>query len=273
MSNITVLGANGMLGSGVFSLLKNSGFDVVGTYCSNPSGGYFKLDAMEIGGIQRFLSKVNPDVVIDAIGNPDPDWCEANKDMALDVNALTARNIAAVCPKKLVFISTDYVFDGSGNPYKEEDEPSPVNHYGMMKHLGELYVKRFSHKFLILRLPLLYDKKYILNMAERIRGETLIADRVLVKHPTWVGDVAKAIKTLIEKDACGVYHLGNKEGITRYEWALNIARFFGHPESNVVGANLPYLARRPLNVELDTDKIGSLGVDCGTIDKVLGELF
>lgn len=278
---VLVLGASGKLGHKILSHLRDFGFDVVGTYYSNLAISYVdqkahleQTDATNIGRLYRLFNRTKPDVVINTIGNPDPDWCESNKSEALDINSFTARNIAIVCyPKKLVYISTDYVFDGRNNPYKEEGVPNPVNHYGLTKYFAELYVKHFGHGFIILRLPLLYDKMYLLEMAEKIKVGTVTADRSLIKHPTWVGDVAQAIKILIEKDVCGVYHLGNNEGITKHKWTLKVARFFGLSERNVVGANPSYIARRPMNVELDTSKIGSLGVSCKTIDKVMGELF
>jgi len=278
---VLVLGASGKLGHEISSYLKDSGFDVAGTYYSNLAMSYInqkarleQTDATNIGRLYRLFNRTKPDIIIDAIGNPDPDWCEANKDEALDINTFTTRNIATVCyPKKMVFISTDYVFDGLNNPYKETSAPHPVTHYGLTKYFAELYVNRLSHRFIILRLPLLYDKTQPLKIAEKIKTETVPADHTLIKHPTWIGGVARAVKTLIEKDACGVYHFGNNEGITRYEWVLKVARFFNLTENNIAKANPSYVASRPLNVELDTHKIGNLGADCETIDKVMVELF
>lgn len=278
---VLVLGASGKLGRKILSHLRDSGFDVAGTYYSNLAISYIdqkanleQTDATNIGRLYRLFNRTRPDIIIDAIGNPDPDWCEVNKDAALDVNTFTARNIATVCyPKKLVFISTDYVFDGLNNPYKEEDEPRPVNHYGLTKYLGELYVRRLSHEFLILRLPLLYDRKYILEMTERIKEGIINTDHVLIKHPTWVGDVAKAIEALIEKDVCGIYHMGNKGNATRYEWALKVADFFHLGKNKVAAGGRSYLAKRPLNVELDTSKIKGLGISCKKVDEVMKELF
>lgn len=267
--SVLVLGASGLLGHEIFFYLKNSGVDVDGTHYSHPTIGLRQVDGTNLQQIQDLLYKVNPDVLINAIGNPDPDWCTLNKKRAFSINSLIPSNIAKVpYTKKLIYISTDYVFDGNNNPYEEGDNPCPLNYYGLTKYIGELY-SEINYKSIILRLPLIYSRTDIQQMVRGIKEGTLETDYELIKHPTYIGDVAKSIKVLIEKDVTGIYHLGNREGVTRYEWATKIADFFNLSKSGIKKVSPSYIAERPSNVELSMNRSEKLGLRCRKIEEVL----
>jgi dTDP-4-dehydrorhamnose reductase len=176
---------------------------------------------------RTMMEATSPEAVIHAAAIPNPDTCHNNPDMALRVNALGTRNVALACAAgdiPLVYISTDYVFDGrKGEPYIEYDDTGPINVYGRSKLAGEWYVMALHRRHYIVRTGVLFapwGSNVLLSMLERARrGEPVNAVTDQTGAPTYVVDLARGIETLLAESIYGLYHLVNHGAVTRYEWA------------------------------------------------------
>lgn len=211
----------------------------------------------------------SPDVIIHAAAITNVDGCETDPDLAYRVNVLGTRNMAlaaqeANCP--LVYISTDYVFDGSkGSPYFESDATSPQSIYATTKRDGETMVRNLLNRYYIGRIAWLYGDgprnfvKTVLRLADE-RGEmTMVTDEI--GSPTYAGDVARAVRVLIETNAYGTYHLTNSGITSRHGWAREILRLGGREDVTVhESTNYPRLAAVPKQVELKNMMGAAVGI-------------
>jgi len=270
---ILIIGASGFLGRKLIKILSKDakeGYEVVGTYYSRSifdnNFKYYYLDALSENAVEQLISKINPNVVIHLVANPNPDTCEADREYAYKINVKSTEIVAEKCKKrkiKLVYTSTDYVFDGTNPPYKEEDEPNPLNWYGKTKLIGENIVRNLlPDNHLIVRLPLLYGysghetDNFIIKVINSLRScNTFAVDDKRIRYPTLIDDVSVAIQKLIKKDCVGTYHISASEGVTKYEFALRIAKIFNLPCQYLKGEHELGLAKRPFNSKLDTAKL------------------
>jgi dTDP-4-dehydrorhamnose reductase len=176
------------------------------------------------------VKEINPDVVVHAAAFTDVDGSESNADLAYMVNALGTRNVAVACSRAdsaLVYICTDYVFDGTkGSPYYEYDQTNPLGVYGKTKHLGEVYIRDTLNKFYIVRTSWLYGfhgpnfVTTMLNLAKTNDSISVVNDQI--GSPTYTVDLATAISQLIKKPSYGIYHVTNSEHCSWYEYAQEI---------------------------------------------------
>jgi dTDP-4-dehydrorhamnose reductase len=169
---------------------------------------------------------------------------------------------------KLVFTSSDYVFDGDHPPYREDSPRRPPSVYGRSKAEAEDLVLARPGS-LIVRFPLLVGagptfeaSGYIAQLAEIVRQQKPAAiDDIGIRYPTWIRDVAAAIDLLLKRDATGVYHLSGPRGGARLQWAREVAELLGKPAGHLHPSAAPvqHKAPRPRNSELATGKIRALG--------------
>jgi dTDP-4-dehydrorhamnose reductase len=224
----------------------------------------------------------------------DVDGCEKDKALgrngdAWKINVDGAENVAQVCRKsgkKLIYISTDFVFSGSNAPeggYDEQDEPDPINWYATTKYEGEKAVKRSGAAYVIARIAYPYrrvfeaKKDFVHAIAGRLReGLPVQAVTDHIMTPTYVDDIAAAIQKLIETDNNGLYHVVGSEFITPYEAASAIASEFGFAKDIITKTTREQFfqdrAPRPFNLSLKNDKIEHLGVEMRTFREGLREL-
>jgi dTDP-4-dehydrorhamnose reductase len=186
-------------------------------------------------GIIGTIEDFQPGVVIHAGAFTDVDGCELDPDTAYSVNALGTRNVAVACQRcetPMVYVSTDYVFDGTkGEPYLEFEDPNPINVYGRSKLAGELLVRDLLSRFYVVRTAWLYARggnnfvtKIVALAGER---EELSVVTTEVGSPTYAPDLAEAIVRLIEYPLYGTYHLVNEGSCSRYEFASKILELAG----------------------------------------------
>lgn len=268
---ILVTGASGLLGRSLVDRLSGSG-DVVGMGFSSSVGGFPPVDLRDGNALTDVLTVVNPDVVVHGAAYRDPDFCEAHSEEAIRLNVDPAERFCGLLPESvpLVFVSSDYVFNGYAPPYREEDERQPVNIYGKLKMEAEDLVLR-RHSGLVLRIPLLIGagptgeaSGFISKTLAQIQDPTSSSfDHSAIRFPTWVSDVAEAVAHLLNIEARGIYHYSSLEGGTRYEWASQIAELTGlsmeHITPNREGATTR--APRPGNTQLAVDKIRHSGLN------------
>jgi len=251
---ILVVGANGMLGQDLMSLLGKRGRGV-----DLPD-----IDITDMVSVQQVLTALKPKVVINCAAYTDVDGCETNAETAMQVNgegvaflALVTRSIGA----KLVQVSTDYVFDGSkGSPYREDDLQQPLNIYGESKLAGELNVD-INPDNLLVRTQWLYGlhgKNFVetmLKLGQEKSELTVVDDQI--GSPTWTMDLARGILALVDKDCRGTYHCANSGHTSWNGFAKAIFDEAGLPVQvlPMTTEQLNRPAQRPLYSTLDCSKL------------------
>ena len=224
---VMIIGSEGMLGHDLVETLKP--FHEVETTTIDT------LDITRLDKTRENIKEVNPEVVIHAAAYTDVDGSQSKEDLAYEVNALGSRNVAVGCLEadaRLVYISTDYVFDGSkGTSYQEYDKTNPLSVYGKSKLQGETYIRDILSKFYIVRTSWLYGEHgpnfpaTMLNLAQENDTLQVVDDQF--GSPTFTKDLAHGLKLLIEKPAYGIYHLTNSDYCSWYEYAQEIFKIKG----------------------------------------------
>jgi len=231
-----------------------------------------ELDVTDAGKVREALRGFQPDVVIHAGAWTDTAGCEAEPDRALLVNGGGARCVAEACARAgaaMLYVSTNEVFDGeTSEPYREKDEPNPINAYGRSKLEGERHVRSLLERYYVVRTSWLYGPGRVsfpekIVQAARGKGRLrLVTDEVA--SPTWTVDLASAVARLIREPAWGVYHLTNSGHCSRLEWAKEILRVAGLDNVRVEATTqsefgAPY--RKAAFSALANVRAASLGVD------------
>lgn len=232
---ILITGAKGQLGNELITIIKNGEADIgkISEKISLSQIVAFDIDELDITNlrmVEKKLDYLKPDVVINCAAATNVDECESNEDNAFEINSIGPRNLAIGCEKikaKLVQVSTDYVFSGSGNkPLKEYDLTAPYSVYGKSKLLGEQYVKQFCSKYFIVRTAWLYGYKgnnFVYTMIKLGKERDYISvvnDQV--GNPTYANDLAYHILKLIVTEEYGIYHCTNNGECTWYDFAKMI---------------------------------------------------
>ena len=223
LGKILVTGANGMLGQDLCPMLEDCGYEVVETDIDN-------LDITDELQAMRVISDVKPDYVIHCAAYTNVDKAEEDLKTAELINYIGAQNIAKACnacDAVMIYISTDYVFDGTAQaPYKPDSKTNPVNNYGLTKLQGETAVQKYCEKYYIARTSWLYGhhgKNFVetmLSLADK--PEIKVVDDQ-IGCPTWTVDLSEAIISLIEEHApYGIYHACGGGSTTWYGFAREI---------------------------------------------------
>ena len=187
-----------------------------------------KLDICDIDKVNSYILSINPDIIINCAAFTKVDLCEDEVELAYKVNSIGPKNLAICCEKvnaKLVHISTDYVFDGNKNIYREDDITNPQSVYGKSKLLGEQYVQSFCSKYFIIRTAWLYGDgnnfvKTMLKLSESNNEINVVNDQI--GTPTSTKDLAEVILKLIHTENYGLYHGTNKGSCSWYEFSKKI---------------------------------------------------
>ncbi len=269
--NILVTGASGLLGRSLTDGLKSIG-RVSGVGYSHAEGSMIPVDLRNEDSLEGLLDEVKPEVVVHSAAYRDPDFCEENPEEAVRLNVAPVERFCELLSESvpLLFVSSDYVFDGSGAPYGEEDERNPVNEYGRLKVRAEdLVLQREAG--LVLRIPLLIGSGptgeasgFVRKTLAQIKNPTPSSlDHAGIRFPTWTDDVARAVVHLLEIEGRGVYHYSSLDGGTKYEWALELADIVGLPMAHITPdlEGSASRAERPRNTQLAVEKIRQSGFD------------
>jgi dTDP-4-dehydrorhamnose reductase len=219
---ILVTGSRGQLGA---ELMSNApkGYEVFGYDMD--------MDITDIKRVEEVFKSIGPDTVIHCAAYTNVDECEdSSSQKAMDVNALGTENMALMAKKyssSLVYISTDYVFDGKKTtPYTEYDMPNPISHYGLSKHYGEIAVRQIVSDHYILRTTGLYSphgKNFVETMISYSKDSsslTVVDDQICT--PTYSLDMAECVYKVIESSLFGTYHATNAGQCSWHEFASAI---------------------------------------------------
>ena len=244
---VLILGASGQLGSEFTNFLK----DKVELYAFSHND----LDILDYQKLLKKFEEISPDVVINFSAYTKVDQAEKEENLAYLVNAVGAKNVSYASFKvnaKVVYFSTDYVFDGlKGVPYNEFDEPNPISVYGRSKLAGEIYTKEHNPNHLILRISWLYGingsnfVKTIIRLAKE-KGELRVVNDQF-GSPTYTLDVVRQTWKLIQEDSVGLYHSSNLGQTTWFEFAKRIVEKLNLNAKvlPIKTDEFPTLARRP----------------------------
>ena len=286
--NVFVTGVSGQLGYDVVKELLSRGYAVVGSdIAENEKSALLKetakgkasyefaaLDITDSVATEELLQRVKPDAVIHCAAWTAVDAAEdeENIEKVKAVNVTGTRNIAAVCKKldcKMIYISTDYVFNGQGEMPWDADctDYAPLSVYGQTKLDGELAVKELLTKYFIVRIAWVFGLngnnfiKTMLNIGKKYDTLRVVSDQV--GTPTYTPDLARLLVDMTESEKYGCYHATNEGGfISWYEFACEIYKQAGYDTKVIPVTTEEYglsKAKRPFNSRLDKSKLVKMG--------------
>ena len=259
---ILVTGVSGQLGYDVERELDQRGIEHLGTSSR-------ELDITDREAVERLMERYRPDAVIHCAAYTKVDLAEDEPERCWAVNADGTRNVAAACRRtgaKLLYISTDYVFPGTGErSYETGDPTGPVNTYGRSKLAGELAVQSLLEKYFIVRISWVFGKngnnfvKTMLRLAETRAELSVVCDQI--GSPTYTADFAPLLCGMVQTERYGVYHATNEGTCAWSEFAEAIFELAGrqvavHP---IPTSAYPTKAARPLNSRLSKESLRDNG--------------
>ncbi len=279
-------GMNGLIGSRIIELLKEKyEFENL----DRTSG----VDITDKEKVSEHIKSSDAEVVLHLAAKTDVDGCEKDKDLgensdAWKINVEGTRNVAQSASesgKKLIYISTDFVFDGnidSDKFYTEEDIPNPINFYAKTKFEGEKIVQSLGENWIIARLAYPFRANFSKNdfmraILKRLQeGLTVVAIEDHIFCPTFIDDVALALDTLIANDSKGIFHVVGSQALSPYDASLLIAGNFNLDASLISKTTREDFfkdrAPRPFRLALKNDKIKKLGIKMRTFEEALTEI-
>ena len=259
---ILVTGVSGQLGYDVERELERRGIEHLGTSSR-------ELDITDREAVERLMERYRPDAVIHCAAYTKVDLAEDEPERCWAVNADGTRNVAAACRRtgaKLLYISTDYVFPGTGErSYETGDPTGPVNTYGRSKLAGELAVQSLLEKYFIVRISWVFGKngnnfvKTMLRLAETRAELSVVCDQI--GSPTYTADLAPLLCGMVQTERYGVYHATNEGTCAWSEFAEAIFELAGrqvavHP---IPTSAYPTKAARPLNSRMSKESLRDNG--------------
>lgn len=259
---VLVTGVKGQLGHDVMNELAKRGYEGVGVDVD-------EMDITDAQKVDEVITAAQVDKVIHCAAYTAVDAAEDNVELCRRVNAKGTENIAKVCKRldlPMVYLSTDYVFDGEGErPWEPDDERDPLNVYGQTKYEGELAVERNLDKYFIVRIAWVFGVngknfiKTMLNLAQNHDTITVVDDQV--GSPTYTYDLARLLVDMIETEKYGRYHATNEGLCTWYEFAKEIFRQAGVDVKvvPVTSEQFQAKAKRPHNSRMNKDKLDAMG--------------
>ena len=263
-TRILLIGSNGMLGQRLVESFKSAGkFELLCT--SMEDGSYYsgveykKIDIIQRQEVRKVVLDFFPDFIINAAAFTNVDKSETEKETAWKINVNGVENIAFyswTIDAHLIHFSTDYIFDGKNGPYTEDDLPNPVGYYGRTKLAAENSIRISGTKNTIIRTNVLYGPakngrpdfvKWVVNSLRDKKVIRIVTDQI--GNPTYIDDLVSAINNIIELKKEGIFNIGGREMISRYDFTLRIADYFRLDKSliqMIVTKDLNQPALRPL---------------------------
>ncbi len=273
---ILITGSKGQLGMELQKLLDEKGMN----YTATDSG---EMDITNKTAVDAFFQKVNPTLVFHCAAYTAVDKAEdEGKDLNEKVNAIGTKTIAEAAEAHgavMVYISTDYVFDGNNSKeYTEIDQANPQNEYGRMKYEGEQWVQNICSKYYIIRTSWVFGEfgnnfvYTMLRLAKTHPVLTVVDDQI--GRPTWTRTLAAFMLHLLDTDAVfGLYHLSNDGSCSWYEFACEILKDYDVEVKPVSSAEYPQKAYRPKHSIMDLSKAKATGFQIPTWKEALSQFI
>lgn len=274
-----VTGVNGQLGFDVMNELAKRGYEAIGSDITDTNENFDKYVSLDITNkelVNKTIKEINPDVVVHCAAWTAVDLAEDDDkvEKVRAVNAKGTENIALTCKEldcKMIYISTDYVFDGQGETPWQPDckDYKPLNVYGQTKLEGELAVSSNLDKYFIVRIAWVFGingKNFIktmLNVGKTHDQVTVVCDQI--GTPTYTYDLARLLVDMAESDKYGYYHATNEGGyISWYDFTVEIYKQAGYQTKVKPVTTAEYgisKAKRPFNSRLDKSKLVENGFE------------
>jgi S-adenosylmethionine synthetase len=275
--NLLITGASGLLGRSLMKTLeKHNRLSVTGTAYTRARAPLSRLDLTDDSAVEELVRTLKPGIIIHAAAERRPDVSQKKPDYTRALNVTATRHLSAAAEAVgawVLFMSTDYVFDGTAPPYTPDSKTNPLNSYGMSKLDGERAVWDSTSDACVLRVPVLYGavetleespitviaKDIMKNLPQKI-------DHWAIRYPTHVDDVAFVIRQIIEyrlknPGFCGTYHWSADEPYTKYEMAKVMAPIVGASVDTILADDRPPSgAPRPKDSHLDCSHLESLNI-------------
>ena len=262
---VLVTGVKGQLGHDVMNELAGRGIEGFGVDVE-------EMDITDKEACERVITGATPDAVIHCAAYTAVDAAEDNLELCRKINAEGTRNIARICKAmdiKMMYISTDYVFNGGGQrPWEPDDHREPLNVYGLTKYEGEIAVEQNVQKYFIVRIAWVFGvngKNFIKTMLRlgKEKGAVSVVDDQ-IGSPTYTYDLARLLVDMIQTDKYGRYHATNEGLCSWYEFACEIFRQAGMDEVKVTPVDsdgFPAKAKRPSNSRMSKEKLTENGFE------------
>jgi dTDP-4-dehydrorhamnose reductase len=290
MEKILITGISGFLGWNLARRLQDR-YRLYGTCLDNPVSipgiETFTVDLSDWSKIERLCQAVNPAVIVHTAAYSNPDYCELHHKEALTLNTFATRELAKAANRlgtKLIYTSTDFVFDGRRGEYSEADDPAPINYYGKTKFLGELEIMNHCSHYVTLRIGTLFGRSNGIrpNFFETLEKQLLAGKRpacIVDQYRTFlfVEDAVQAISQLIEeKTLKGLFHFGGPEKASRVQFAEKLCTTLSVSDSLIEKVRLAdstSAAVRPPDCSLNSNKIKkALNLNLSSISQALDQL-
>ena len=262
---VLVTGVKGQLGHDVMNELALRGIEGIGVDVE-------EMDITDRTACETVISQEKPDAVIHCAAYTAVDAAEDNLELCRKFNAEGTRNIARVCKAmdiKMMYISTDYVFNGGGQrPWEPDDHREPLNVYGLTKYEGEIAVEQNIQKYFIVRIAWVFGVngrnfiKTMLRLGKEKGAVSVVNDQI--GSPTYTYDLARLLVDMIQTDKYGRYHATNEGLCSWYEFACEIFRQAGMDEVKVTPVDsdgFPAKAKRPSNSRMSKEKLTENGFE------------
>lgn len=264
---IFITGGSGLAGSRLAEMALARGDEVFSGYAHNrpACGRGVRLDLLDTDGIRDIIERTRPDAIVHSAALTDVDRCEREKDLAFRMNVEGTRAVAEgarAVGSFLVYVSTDYVFDGRRGLYREGDQTGPVSYYGLSKLLGE---ELSLDQGCVARTCVIYGRRpasgkvnfalWILNSLESGKEISVVTDQFIT--PTLNSNLAAMLLEAADRRLSGIYHLSGASRVSRYDFACQLADTFELDSRLILPSrmsDLDWLAERPKDSSLDTSK-------------------
>lgn len=269
---ILITGSTGLLGHRVVELALEAGHEVLAAYRSKPLsvGKAVKLDLLNLETIKQTIVKLRPEAIVHAAAYTDVDGCETNRELAWKVNTEATKQIALAAADigaHLTYVSTDYVFDGEMELYKEEDKPNPINHYGYTKLEGEKLIQANSDSWCIARASVIYGwgggkKNFATWLIDSLSAGTQV--KVLTDQyvsPTLNTNLSNMLLEIVKRRLTGILHTAGASRVSRYDFAIELAKVFRLDLKFIKQAKMGEMtwdAKRPRDSSLDVSRCMAL---------------
>lgn len=260
---ILITGSKGQLGHDLMNEFDKRGVEYIGVDVA-------EMDITDAKACRQVITEAKPDAVIHCAAYTAVDAAEDNVELCRKINAEGTKNIAEVCRDldvKLMYISTDYVFNGEGvRPWEPDDHREPLNIYGLTKYEGEVYIERLVKKYFTVRIAWVFGVngknfiKTMLRLGKEKGAVSVVNDQI--GSPTYTYDLARLLADMIETEEYGRYHATNEGLCSWYEFACEIFRQAGMDNVRVTpvdSSQFPARAKRPKNSRMAQSKLVEKG--------------
>lgn len=251
---ILILGASGFLGSILFEKLKSDN-SVFGTSFKKANNNLIPIDIRNHRDVAYLINKIDPELIIDCCGKTQPDECEKSQEDSFQTNVIGPSIVLKYFQKKIIYFSSDYVFNGKRGSYSEMDQPDPINYYGWTKYEAEKQILGKNPQNLVIRVGGLYgDTAKNHNFLESMNAEIITRPIDCFSSNVLIDDIANMLPSLYLLN--GIIHISDYESISRYDFSKKAVNILNLSKTVIPTLAKTYysIAKRPNNCSLVSNR-------------------